>query len=68
MPDTEDYLKEMRAYKKRGFPAYKVHPPGPWRKDMEIHRALRKAAGDDYVLMSDPVGDYSLEEAIPRWA
>ena len=34
MPNTEDYLKEMRAYKKRGFPAYKVHPPGPWRKDM----------------------------------
>jgi len=37
LPKTGDYLKEMRAYKKRGFPAYKVHPPGPWRKDMEIH-------------------------------
>jgi L-alanine-DL-glutamate epimerase-like enolase superfamily enzyme len=64
MPNTADYVKEMRAYKKRGFPAYKVHPPGPWRKDVEIHRAVRAAAGDDYVLMSDPVGDYSLEEAI----
>jgi L-alanine-DL-glutamate epimerase-like enolase superfamily enzyme len=64
MPNTEDYLKEMRAYKKRGFPAYKVHPPGPWRKDIEIHRAVRTAAGEDYVLMSDPVGDYSLGEAI----
>jgi L-alanine-DL-glutamate epimerase-like enolase superfamily enzyme len=64
MPDTGDYLKEMRAYKKRGFPAYKVHPPGPWRKDMEIHRAVREAAGNDYILMSDPVGDYSLGEAI----
>jgi L-alanine-DL-glutamate epimerase-like enolase superfamily enzyme len=64
MPNTEDYLKEMRAYKRRGFPAYKVHPPGPWRKDMEIHCALRKAAGDEYVLMSDPVAEYSLEEAI----
>jgi L-alanine-DL-glutamate epimerase-like enolase superfamily enzyme len=64
MPDIDDYLKELRAYKKRGFPAYKVHPPGPWRKDMEIHRAVREAAGRDYVLMSDPVGDYSLGEAI----
>jgi L-alanine-DL-glutamate epimerase-like enolase superfamily enzyme len=64
MPKTEDYLKEMRAYKKRGFPAYKVHPPGPWRKDMEIHRAVREAAGKNYILMSDPVGDYSLGEAI----
>src|SRR5215468_11772158 len=64
MPKVEDYLKEVRAYKKRGFPAYKVHPPGPWRKDMEIQRALREDAGEDYVLMSDPVGDYSLGEAI----
>jgi L-alanine-DL-glutamate epimerase-like enolase superfamily enzyme len=64
MPKTEDYLKEMRAYKKRGFTAYKAHPPGPWRKDMEIHRALREAAGADYVLMTDPVAEYSLEEAI----
>jgi len=64
LPKTEDYVKQLRAYKKRGFTAYKAHPPGPWRKDMEIHRALRKAAGPDYVLMTDPVADYSLEEAI----
>jgi L-alanine-DL-glutamate epimerase-like enolase superfamily enzyme len=64
MPKVDDYLKEMRAYKRRGFPAYKAHPPGPWRKDMEIHRALREAAGPDYVLMTDPVAEYSLEEAI----
>ena len=64
MPETQDYLNEIRSYKARGFPAYKAHPPGPWRKDMEIHRALREAAGDDYVLMTDPVSEYSLEEAI----
>src|SRR3569833_3156336 len=61
---TEDYAKEMRTYKKRGFTAYKAHPSGPWRRDMEIHRALRDAAGADYVLMTDPVAEYSLEEAI----
>ncbi|HTB84726.1 MAG TPA: enolase C-terminal domain-like protein [Candidatus Sulfotelmatobacter sp.] len=64
MPKTEDYMKQLRDYKKRGFTAYKAHPPGPWHKDMEIHHALRKAAGPDYVLMTDPVADYSLEEAI----
>src|SRR6185437_2243807 len=64
MPRTEDYLKQLRAYKKRGFTAYKAHPPGPWRRDMEIHRALRQAAGAGYVLMTDPVAEYSLEEAI----
>jgi L-alanine-DL-glutamate epimerase-like enolase superfamily enzyme len=64
MPKVENYVDEMLAYKRRGFPAYKVHPPGPWRLDMEIHRALRESAGPDYVLMSDPVAEYSLEEAI----
>src|SRR4051794_30896510 len=64
MPKVDDYLKEMRTYRERGFPAYKVHPPGPWRLDMQIHRAVREAAGADYGLMSDPVGEYSLDEAI----
>lgn len=64
MPAAEDYVKQLHDYRRRGFMAYKAHPPGPWRKDMEIHRALREAAGDGYVLMTDPVADYSLEEAI----
>jgi len=64
LPKVEDYVKQMRAYQKRGFPAYKAHPPGPWQKDVKVHRALREAAGPDYVLMSDPVADYSLEGAI----
>jgi L-alanine-DL-glutamate epimerase-like enolase superfamily enzyme len=64
LPEVEDYVTEMSSYAARGFKAYKAHPPGPWRKDMAVHRALREAAGPDYVLMSDPVADYSLEEAI----
>src|SRR2546423_80051 len=63
LPKTEDYLDELRAYKTRGFPAYKVHPPGPWRKDIEINRALREAARGECVLMTDPVADYTLEDA-----
>lgn len=64
MADTADYVKQLQSYQARGFPAYKAHPPGPWRKDIEVHRALRDAAGPDYTLMTDPVADYSLEEAI----
>ncbi len=64
MADADDYVEQMLRYIERGFPAYKVHPPGPWRKDMEIHRAVREATRRDFVLMSDPVGDYTLDEAI----
>jgi L-alanine-DL-glutamate epimerase-like enolase superfamily enzyme len=64
MPRVEDYVAEMREYQERGFPAYKVHPPSPWRFDMEVHDAVRLAAGPGYVLMSDPVGEYTLDEAI----
>ena len=64
MASVDTYANEMRSYIARGIPAYKAHPPGPWRRDMEVHRALREAAGADYVLMSDPVAEYSLEEAI----
>ena len=63
MAGTEDYVRQMEAYRARGFPAYKAHPPGPWRTDIEVHRALRAAAGADYTLMTDPVADYALEEA-----
>lgn len=64
MPKVEDYVEEMLRYRSRGFPAYKVHPPGPWKKDIEIHRAVRAAAGADYTLMTDPVAEYTLETAI----
>ena len=63
-PSPDDYVDEARGYVSRGFTAYKAHPPGPWRLDMAVHAALREALGPDVVLMSDPVAEYSLEEAI----
>jgi L-alanine-DL-glutamate epimerase-like enolase superfamily enzyme len=60
----EDYVKEARGYVARGIKAYKAHPPGPWRLDMEVHRALRAELPKDYVLMTDPVAEYTLETAI----
>lgn len=64
LSDADAYVREARAYAARGFTAYKAHPPGPWKRDMEVHRALREAMGTDFTLMSDPVADYTLEEAI----
>lgn len=60
----EDYVEEAKQYAKQGFTAYKAHPPGPWKLDMSVHEALREEMGPSYVLMSDPVAEYSLGEAI----
>lgn len=60
----DDYVNEALKYKARGIGAYKSHPPGPWKKDIEISKAIREAVGDDYVLMADPVGEYTLDQAI----
>lgn len=64
METPQAYIQQMLDYRSRGFPAYKAHPPGPWQTDMKVHQALREAAGTDYVLMTDPVSDYTLEQAI----
>jgi L-alanine-DL-glutamate epimerase-like enolase superfamily enzyme len=61
---TEDYIVEAKHYLRKGIKAYKAHPPGPWKTDREVHQALRDELGEDVVLMTDPVADYSLEEAI----
>ncbi len=61
---AEDYIREALAYKSRGIKIYKAHPPVPYTLDMEIHQALRDAVGDDMILMSDPVAEYTLDQAI----
>ena len=62
--DPKVYIDEALHYRSMGINCYKVRPSGPVEKDMEIHRKLREAVGDDMGLMSDPVGEYTLDEAI----
>ena len=57
---ADDYIQEALAYKSKGIKIYKAHPPGPYTLDMEIHHALREALGDDMILMSDPVAEYTI--------
>lgn len=61
---VDEYVEEALRYKARGFKAYKIHPCGPSAMDMKIHKAVRDAVGPDMVLMSDPVAEYTLAEAI----
>ena len=61
---VEEYVQEALYYQSKGIQAYKAHPPGPVQKDMEIHEALRGAVGDHFTLLTDPVAEYSLDEAI----
>ena len=66
------FVEEVQKCKAEGFKAYKIHPPGPrerggrvdYKLDMEVARAVRKAAGDDFILLMDPVGVYTREEAM----
>lgn len=62
--NEQDYIDEALLYKERGIGCYKAHPPGPYRLDMAIHEKLRDAVGSDMLLMSDPVAEYTLDEAI----
>ena len=61
---VDDYVNQALEYKKRGLPGYKVHSPGPWQKDIEVHHAVRDAVGNDFLLFADPVAEYTLDQAI----
>lgn len=64
MPTAEDYVNEARAYVARGCEAYKVHPSGDCRKNIQIATALRDTF-PELTLMFDPAGhDYSMGDAI----
>ena len=75
----EDYAENALECKQQGYKAYKIHAyicwnphtweaapqlPGFPKEDVEVCRAVREAVGDDLVLMLDPFGVYTLEEAI----
>ncbi|PTR01533.1 L-alanine-DL-glutamate epimerase-like enolase superfamily enzyme [Mucilaginibacter yixingensis] len=61
---VDEYVVEAKHYASKGINAYKPHPPGGWKMDMDVHQALRDELGPDAVLMTDPVAEYTLEQAI----
>jgi L-alanine-DL-glutamate epimerase-like enolase superfamily enzyme len=65
---VEDFVDEVRKCKEQGFKAYKIHPPSPngghdYKLDIEVAKAVREAAGNDFILLNDPVGVYTRDEA-----
>lgn len=61
---VDAYVQQALEVKEAGFAAYKLHVPGPFTLDMKIHEAVRKAVGDDFDLMSDPVATYTYAQAM----
>jgi L-alanine-DL-glutamate epimerase-like enolase superfamily enzyme len=71
---VEEYVADLERCKAAGYKGYKIHPPGKraagrrniagYQMDMEVIKAVRKAAGEEYVLMHDPVQRYNRSEAL----
>ena len=60
----EEYVEEALRYREQGIRCYKAHPSGVWREDIAVHTALRDGVGTTMDLMTDPVGEYTLGDAI----
>lgn len=65
----EQFVDEVKVCKQQGFKAYKIHPPSPngghdYQLDIAVAKAVREAAGEDFILAIDPVGVYTREEAV----
>ncbi|MGH8810220.1 MAG: enolase C-terminal domain-like protein, partial [Noviherbaspirillum sp.] len=58
------YAEEALYYKSLNMAAYKIHPPQAWRDDIKVCEAVRKAVGDDYLLMLDSVWSYDYAAAL----
>lgn len=64
MPAAQDYAEEAMYYKSQGWKAYKIHPHARPDEDIDISRVVRKAVGDDMVLMLDSCWAYGYEDAV----
>ena len=64
LPTVDDFVKQALDYKARGYGAYKLHPWGDPKLDIEACEAVRAAVGNEMVLMSDPVAAYNQQQAL----
>ena len=63
-PTPEAYAEEALEFQAMGWTAYKIHPHGQARADIEIGQAVREAVGDDMALMMDSMWSYCYEDAL----
>jgi L-alanine-DL-glutamate epimerase-like enolase superfamily enzyme len=64
LPTPEAYGEEALHFQSLGWPAYKIHPHGTAKPDIDICRAVRKAVGDDMILMLDSMWSYGYADAV----
>ena len=64
LPTPEAYVEEALLVRSLGMTAYKIHPHGSPKPDVEICRAVREAVGDSMVLMLDVTRGYCYEDVI----
>ena len=64
LPTPEDYARQATEVKDRGWTAYKLHPPGDIKFDLEAYRLCREAVGPDFTIMADPVAAYNHQQAL----
>lgn len=61
---STQYVELVQRFVAEGFNACKLHLWGKPKEDLAACRAIRQAVGDDVVLMLDPAGRYSREDAL----
>jgi len=64
LPTPEAYGEEAKHFQSRGWTAYKIHPHAIPADDIKICQAVRKAVGDDMVLMLDSMWSYGYADAV----
>ncbi len=64
LESPEAYARQAVEVQKRGWHAYKIHPPGDYDQDLAIYRACRQAVGPEFRLMADPVAAYNHQQAM----
>jgi L-alanine-DL-glutamate epimerase-like enolase superfamily enzyme len=61
---SEAYAEQALYYKSINMAAYKIHPPQVWREDIKVCEAVRKAVGDEFLLMLDSTWSYDYAAAL----
>jgi L-alanine-DL-glutamate epimerase-like enolase superfamily enzyme len=64
LESPQAYAEEAVKFKADGWKAYKIHPPHPADEDIKVCETVRKAVGEDFVLMLDSTWSYRYVDAI----
>jgi L-alanine-DL-glutamate epimerase-like enolase superfamily enzyme len=64
LSSVDAYVQQALQWKEKCYTAIKLHVEGIPDKDLAVCRAVRKAVGDDVVLMHDAVGLYDHQQAL----